>query len=131
MIGQARGACAGLCSMLAPFLAPDCVAGGPKCMPAIKSHTMHSRTRTGRATPYGPRRTKPLVRQAACISPLVVLALLTFCSLRTLPTLPPDLMEVTFELQRIAYVLVWCIVECKRAFVVGSEPMQYDSAGAR
>ena len=83
-----------------------------------QSHTMHSRTRTGRATPYGPRRTKPLVRQAACISPLVVLALLTFCSLRTLP---PDLMEVTFELQRIAYVLVWCIVE----------PVQYDSAGAR
>ena len=91
-------ACAACCHI---FLAPDCVAGGPKCMSASKRQIMHSRTRTGRATPFGQRRTKPLVRQAACISSLVVLALLVCCSLRTLP---PDFVEVTFELQRIAYV---------------------------
>lgn len=98
MIGHAKGACAGLCSMLSHF-PPECVAGGPKCMSAIKRQIMHSRTRTGRATLFGQRRTKPLVRQAACISSLVILALLVFCSLRTLP---PDFMEVTFELQRVA-----------------------------
>ena len=119
--------CAACCHLC---LAPYCVAGGPKCMSAIKNQMMHFRTRTGRATRYCQRRTKPLVRHAACISSFVVFTLLAFCSLRTVP---PDFMEVTFELHRYTVLLsctMHCSVECKRAIVVGSEPMQYDSAGA-